>query len=107
MQTNVLDAICENVQICKNIQTSTKFTFVINKDKANDVIGGNPELLKANGYMIKNVNILFVTHQVVVVRHNYYSDFNGWISQDEALMISCIKGIYMEDTLIYNDGAKE
>ena len=80
----------------------SKYSFVIDNNQINKVIGGVKDTLEANNYIIKNVEIVFNTAQVVVVRSNTYTSIYGWESNDSALMFSCIKKIYKENKLIFD-----
>ena len=80
----------------------SKYSFVIDNNQINKVIGNTKDTLEANNYIIKNVEIVFNTAQVVVVRSNTYTSIYGWESSDSALMFSCIKKIYREDKLIFD-----
>ena len=80
----------------------SKYSFVIDNNQINKVIGGAKDTLEVNNYIIKNVEIIFNTAQVVVVRSNTYTSIYGWESSDSALMFSCIKKIYKEDKLIFS-----
>ena len=80
----------------------SKYSFVIDNNQINKVIGGAKDTLEVNNYIIKNVEIVFNTAQVVVVRSNTYTSIYGWESSDSALMFSCIKKIYKEDKLIFD-----
>ena len=80
----------------------SKYSFVINNNQINKVIGSAKDTLEVNNYIIKNVEIVFNTAQVVVVRSNTYTSIYGWESNDSALMFSCIKKIYKEDKLIFD-----
>ena len=80
----------------------SKYSFVIDNNQINKVIGGVKDTLEVNNYIIKNVEIVFNTAQVVVVRSNTYTSIYGWESNDSALMFSCIKKIYKEDKLIFD-----
>ena len=80
----------------------SKYSFVIDNNQINKVIGGVKDTLEANNYIIKNVEIIFNTAQVVVVRSNTYTSIYGWESSDSALMFSCIKKIYKGDKLIFD-----
>ena len=80
----------------------SKYSFVIDNNQINKVIGGIKDTLEVNNYIIKNVEIIFNTAQVVVVRSNTYTSIYGWESSDSALMFSCIKKIYKEDKLIFD-----
>ena len=80
----------------------SKYSFVIDNNQINKVIGGAKDTLEVNNYIIKNVEIVFNTAQVVVVRSNTYTSIYDWESSDSALMFSCIKKIYKEDKLIFD-----
>ena len=80
----------------------SKYSFVIDNNQINKVIGGAKDTLEVNNYIIKNVEIVFNTAQVVVVRSNTYTSIYGWESRDSALMFSCIKKIYKEYKLIFD-----
>ena len=80
----------------------SKYSFVIDNNQINKVIGGAKDTLEVNNYIIKNVEIVFNTAQVVVIRSNTYTSIYGWESSDSALMFSCIKKIYKEDKLIFD-----
>ena len=80
----------------------SKYSFVIDNNQINKIIGGAKDTLEVNNYIIKNVEIVFNTAQVVVVRSNTYTSIYGWESSDSALMFSCIKKIYKENKLIFD-----
>ena len=80
----------------------SKYSFVIDNNQINKVIGGAKDTLEVNNYIIKNVEIVFNTAQVVVVRSNTYTSIYGWESSDSALMFSCIKKIYKGEKLIFD-----
>ena len=80
----------------------SKYSFVIDNNQINKVIGGANDTLEVNNYIIKNVEIVFNTAQVVVIRSNTYTSIYGWESSDSALMFSCIKKIYKENKLIFD-----
>ena len=80
----------------------SKYSFVIDNNQINKVIGGVKDTLEVNNYIIKNVEIVFNTAQVVVVRSNTYTSIYGWESSDSALMFSCIKKIYKGEKLIFD-----
>ena len=80
----------------------SKYSFVIDNNQINKVIGGAKDTLEVNNYIIKNVEIIFNTAQVVVIRSNTYTSIYGWESSDSALMFSCIKKIYKGDKLIFS-----
>ena len=79
----------------------SKYSFVIDNNQINKVIGGAKDTLKVNDYIIKNVEIVFNTAQIVVVRSNTYTSTYGWESCDSALMLSCIKRVYRGKELIF------
>ena len=81
---------------------NSKYSFVINDNQINEIIGNAKNILEANNYIIKNVDIVFNTAQVVVVRSNTYTSIYGWESSDSALMLSCIKKIYRGEKLIFD-----
>ena len=80
----------------------SKYSFVIDNNQINKVIGSAKDTLEVNNYIIKNVEIVFNTAQVVVVRSNTYTSIYGWESRDSALMFSCIKKIYRGEKLIFD-----
>ena len=80
----------------------SKYSFVIDNNQIDKVIGGTKSTLEVNNYIIKNVEIVFNTRQVVVIRSNTYTSIYGWESSDSALMFSCIKKIYRDNKLIFD-----
>ena len=80
----------------------SKYSFVIDNNQINKVIGGAKDTLEVNNYIIKNVEIIFNTAQVIIVRNNTYNPIYGWESSDSALMFSCIKKIYRDKELIFD-----
>ena len=80
----------------------SKYSFVFDNNQIIKVIGSAKDTLEANNYIIKNVEIVFNTRQVVVIRSNTYTSIYGWESSDSALMFSCIKKIYKENKLIFS-----
>ena len=97
----------QNKEILKALQANTeeenlKYSFVIDNNQIDKVIGDAKNNLEINNYIIKNVEIVFNTAQVVVVRSNTYTSIYGWGSSDSALMFSCIKKIYKENKLIFD-----
>ena len=88
------NAIDENV--------NSKYSFVIDNNQIDKVIGDAKDTLEVNNYMIKNVEIGFYTAQVIVVRSNTYSSVYGWESKDYALLLSCIKKVYRDKELIFD-----
>lgn len=85
----------------------SKYSFVIDNNQIDKVIGGAKDTLEVNNYLIKNVEIVFNTAQVVVVRSNTYTPAYGWDSSDSALMLSCIKRVYRGEELIFDCTTKE
>ena len=55
MQTNILDVLTENVQ-----PSTTEYSFVIDKDQANNIIGNAKETLEDNKFIIKRVKIIIM-----------------------------------------------
>ena len=80
----------------------SKYSFVIDNNQNDKVIGNAKGTLEINNYIIKNVEIVFNTTQVVIIRSNTYNTICGWESSDSALMFSCIKKIYKGDKLIFD-----
>lgn len=80
----------------------SKYSFVIDNNQSNKVIGDAKDTLEINNYIIKNIEIVFYTAQVIVVRNNTYNHIYGWESSDSALMFSCIKKIYRDNKLIFD-----
>lgn len=85
----------------------SKYSFVIDNNQIDKVIGGAKDTLEVNNYLIKNVEIVFNTAQVVVVRSNTYIPAYGWDSSDSALMLSCIKRVYRGEELVFDCTTKE
>ena len=85
-----------------NENVNSKYSFVIDNNQINKVIGDAKDTLEVNNYMIKNVEIVFYTAQVIVVRSNTYSPIYGWESKDYALLLSCIKKVYRDKELIFD-----
>ena len=94
----ILEALTKAVEEYGN----SKYSFVIDNNQIDKIIGNAKDTLEANNYIIKNVEIVFNTAQVVVVRSNTYTSIYGWESNDSALMFSCIKKIYKGDKLIFD-----
>lgn len=88
--------------LSENAQEEAKYSFVINSNQADKIIGNAKDILEVNNYIIKDVKIIFYTAQVIVVRSNRSSLICGWESNDSALMLSCIKRIYKERELIFD-----
>lgn len=78
-----------------------KYSFVIDNNQADKVIGDASATLAINNYIIKNVEIVFNTAQIIVVRSNVYTSTYGWESCESALMLSCIKRVYRGEELIF------
>ena len=85
----------------------SKYSFVVNNNQADKVIDDAKDTLEANNYIIKNVEIVFNTAQIVVVRSNVYTSTYGWESYDSALMLSCIKKVYKGEELIFDCTTEE
>lgn len=97
----------QNKEIIKALRANTeeenpKYSFVIDNNQINNVIGNAKNNLEINNYIIKNVNVIFNTAQVVVIRSNTYTSIYGWESSDSALMFSCIKKIYRDNKLVFD-----
>ena len=80
----------------------SKYSFVVDNNQVDKVIGDASTTLAINSYIIKNVEIVFNTTQIVVVRSNVYTSTYGWESCDSALMLSCIKRVYRGEELIFS-----
>ena len=80
----------------------SKYSFVIDNNQSNNVIGNAKDTLEINNYIIKNVEIVFNTAQVIVVRSNTYNHIYGWESSDSALLLSCIKKVYRDNKIIFD-----
>ena len=83
-------------------EENPKYSFVIDNNQIDKVIGNAKNNLEINNYIIKNVNVVFNTAQVVIIRSNTYNTIYGWESNDSALMFSCIKKIYKGEKLIFD-----
>lgn len=83
-----------------------KYSFVINNNQIDKVIGDAKDTLEVNNYIIKNVQIVFTTAQIVIVRSYTYTP-HSWESNESALMLSCIKKVYKGEKLIFNCTTKE
>ena len=83
-------------------EENPKYSFVIDNNQIDKVIGDAKDTLEVNNYIIKNVEIVFNTAQVVIIRSNTYNTICGWESSDSALMFSCIKKIYRGEKLIFD-----
>lgn len=79
-----------------------KYSFVIDNNQIDKVIGDAKNNLEINNYIIKNVSIIFNTAQIVIIRSNTYNPTYGWKSRNSALMFSCIKKIYKGEKLIFD-----
>ena len=97
MQTNILDVLTENVQ-----PSTTEYSFVIDKDQANNIIGHVKETLEDNNFIIKRVRIIIMTAQIIIVRESSEDLFYGWRSYDSAIMISAIKKVYRNNELVFD-----
>ncbi len=84
-----------------------KYSFVIDNNQIDRVIGDAKDTLEVNNYIIKNVEIVFNTAQIVVVRSNVYTSTYGWESYDSVLMLSCIKKVYKGEKLIFDCTTKK
>ena len=85
----------------------SRYSFVIDNNQADKVIGDASATLAVNNYIIKNVEIVFHTAQIVVVRSNTYNSVFGWETNDNALMFSCIKKVYRGEELIFDCTTEE
>ena len=94
----IFEALVKAVEENEN----SKYSFVIDNNQIDKVIGNAKNNLEINNYIIKNVNVIFNTAQVVVIRSNTYTSIYGWESSDSALMFSCIKKIYRDNKLIFD-----
>ena len=94
----IFEALVKAVEENEN----SKYSFVIDNNQIDKVIGDAKNNLEVNNYIIKNVNVIFNTAQVVVIRSNTYTSIYGWESSDSALMFSCIKKIYRDNELIFD-----
>ena len=83
-------------------EENPKYSFVIDNNQIDKVIGDAKDTLEINNYIIKNVEIVFYTAQIIVVRNNTYNHIYGWESSDSALMFSCIKKIYRDNKIIFD-----
>lgn len=77
-----------------------QYSFVVDPKQIDKVIGNAKDTLEVNNY-IKNVEIIFHTAQIVIVRSNVYTSAYDWESYDSALMLSCIKRVYKREELIF------
>lgn len=99
--------ILEALEDAKAESQYSKYSFVIDNNQIDKVIGDAKDTLEANNYIVKNVEIVFNTAQIVVVRSNVYTSTYGWESYDSALMLSCIKKVYKGEKLIFDCTTKE
>ena len=93
----ILEALRANTE-----EEYPKYSFVIDNNQIDKVIGNAKNNLEINNYIIKNVNVIFNTAQVVIIRSNTYNPIYGWESNDSDLMFSCIKKIYRGEKLIFD-----
>jgi ABC-type enterochelin transport system substrate-binding protein len=93
----ILEALLVNAK-----EENPKYSFVIDNNQTDKVIGDAKNNLEINNYIIKNVIIIFNTAQVVIIRSNTYNPTYGWESNDSALMFSCIKKIYKGEKLVFD-----
>ena len=100
-------AILEALEDAKAESQYSKYSFVIDNNQADKVIDDAKDTLEANNYIIKNVEIVFNTAQIVVVRSNTYISVFGWETNDNALMFSCIKKVYRGEELIFDCTTEE
>lgn len=98
----ILEALLINTKVER-----PKYSFVIDNNQIDKVIGDAKDTLEVNDYIIKNVEIVFNTRQIVVIRSNTYTSVYGWESSDSALMLSCIKRVYRGEELIFDCTTKE
>lgn len=93
----ILEALLVNAK-----EENPKYSFVIDNNQIDKVIGDAKNNLEINNYIIKNVIIVFNTAQIVIIRSNTYNPTYGWESSDSALMFSCIKKIYKGEKLVFD-----
>lgn len=93
----ILEALLVNAK-----EENPKYSFVIDNNQIDKVIGNAKNNLEINNYIIKNVIIIFNTAQIVIIRSNTYNPTYGWESSDSALMFSCIKKIYKGEKLVFD-----
>ena len=58
-------------------EENPKYSFVIDNNQIDKVIGSAKDTLEVNNYIIKNVEIVFNTAQVVIIRSNTYNTICG------------------------------
>ena len=63
----ILEALLVNAK-----EEHPKYSFVIDNNQIDKVIGDAKNNLEINNYIIKNVNIIFNTAQIVIIRSNTY-----------------------------------
>lgn len=97
----ILEALLVNTKV-----EYPKYSFIIDNNQIDKVIGDAKETLEVNNYIIKNVKIVFHTDQIVIVRSYTYTT-HGWESNDSALMLSCIKKVYKGEKLIFDCTTEE
>lgn len=83
-----------------------KYSFVIDNDQIDKIIGDAKDTLEVNNYIIKNVKIVFTTAQIIIVRSYTYTT-HGWESNDSTLILSCIKKVYKGEKLIFDCTTEE
>lgn len=93
----ILEALLVNAK-----EENPKYSFVIDNNQIDKVIGDAKNNLEINNYIIKNVIIIFNTAQIIIIRSNTYNPTYGWESSDSALMFSCIKKIYKGEKLVFD-----
>lgn len=98
----ILEALLVNAKV-----DHPKYSFVIDNNQIDKVIGDAKDTLEVNNYIIKNVEIVFNTAQIIIVRSNVYTSDYGWESCDSALMLSCIKRVYKGEELIFDCTTEE
>lgn len=97
----ILEALLINAKV-----DHPKYSFVIDNNQIDKVIGNAKNTLEVNNYIIKNVEIVFNTSQIIIVRSYTYTTY-GWESNDYALILSCIKKVYKGEKLIFDCTTKE
>lgn len=68
----ILEALLVNAK-----EEHPKYSFVIDNNQIDKVIGDAKNNLEINNYIIKNVNIIFNTAQIVIIRSNTYNPICG------------------------------
>lgn len=97
----ILEALLINTKVER-----PKYSFVIDNNQIDKVIGNAKDTLEVNNYIIKNVEIVFNTSQIIIVR-SYTCTTYSWESNDYALMLSCIQRVYRGEELIFDCTTKE